>query len=169
MKKFKTIFILIILMSCSADSKNPSGLNPDDMTEKEMYLHYGLEAPPEVYSFLYQKLMTNKVFEGICNEKVVSNFIAVEIGLNNGLVNYVNTSLSDYSLELDLLITKSLKGENVDFPFIEVQNGHYDFRLDVDKLCSGEDFSKTQPKDSTLKPQTELNQHLDKMKEYRIE
>jgi hypothetical protein len=169
MKKATIILILTIVMSCSADKKNPTGLNPDDMTEEELYMHYGLEAPSEVYEFLHRQIRDNKEFKEVCNEKTVSNFIAVDIGLQGGTVNYVKTRFSDYSSQLDTLIIKSFNGQKVNFSFIDRQNGHYDFRIDIQKFCAGKDFSPTPPKDSTLKAQPRLNEYLDKMKEFRIE
>lgn len=169
MKQATIILILTIVMACSEDKKNPSGLKPDGMTEEELYMHYGLEAPPEVYEFLHRQIKGNKEFKEVCNEKTISDFVAVSIGLDNQLVNYVKTMFSDYSSQLDTLIIKSFNGQKVDFSFIDEQNGHYDFRIDIQKLCAGKDFSTTPPKDSTLKTQPQLNEYLDKVKGLRIE
>lgn len=169
MKKITILLILIIVFSCAADRKNPSGLNPDELTEEDIYMYYGLEAPPDVYEFLHQKLKSNEEFNEIWKENTVSHFVAVDIEIKNKIIVDAETRYSDYSSTLDTLLVKSLINQQVNFSFIEGKNGGYNFRIDIQKLGEGKDFSTTPPKDSTLKTMPRLNEYLDKMKEFRVE
>ena len=160
MKNIIPIILIVILCSCLNQDKNPSGLNPENMTEEELYMYYGLEAPPDVYSFIYEQIKNINEFNMICTEKTVSQFIRIDISTTNMKITEVRTEFSDYSDKLDSIIQNALKGKELNFSFIEGEVGYYDFRLDIEKLCKGKDFSTTPPKDSTLKTQPILNKTL---------
>ncbi len=160
MKNIIPIILIVILCSCLNQDKKPSGFNQENMTEEELYMYYGLEAPPDVYSFIYEQIKNSNKFNMICKEKIVFQFIRIDISTDNKKVTEVRTEFSNYSNKLDSIIQNALKGKEFNFSFIEGKIGHYDFRLDIKKLCEGKDFSTTPPKDSTLKTQPILNKTL---------
>lgn len=96
MKKILLILVVILTFSCSSKEKNPTGLNPENMTEEELYMHYGLEAPTDVYNFIYDQLENDRDFASACQKRTVSNFIAVDIVIDNFKITEVNTRFSDY-------------------------------------------------------------------------
>lgn len=160
MKRNLIILFALLIISCTESTKNPSGLNPENMTEEELYAYYGLEAPSDVYEFIYRQIKEENNFQEICVEKTVSPFIRVIMKVDSSKVSDVFAKFSDFSPALDSLIVNSLLDKEVNFSFMEGQSNAYDFRIDVSKMCRGGDFSPTPPKDSTLNTMPNLNKTL---------
>jgi hypothetical protein len=161
---FTLLLLLTLIYSCSAQERNPTVYVPEKMTEEELYYVYGLEATSDVYEFLDKKLRDNEEFKSICVEKTLSNFISVDISVEDNKIISARTRHSEYSPILDTLIINSFLDNVVEFEFIEGQNGHFDFRIDISKLCKGTDFSPTPPKDNTLETKPLLKEYLIKQK-----
>jgi hypothetical protein len=168
-KKLLLIFFLAIIISCSSQVKNPTGLNPEKMTEEELYMHYGLEAPPELYQIIYNSIKDKPEFSEICKERTVSQFVAVEI--KNNKFNKLGFRFSDYPATLESLISNAIINKSTEDNLKKYgvkEKDFVDFRLDIKKLCEGNDFSPTPPKDNTLETMPRLNEALEPFKDFKI-
>lgn len=163
MKKPFNLLIFWIAFSCSTQVEKQNSFYAEDITEEELYLIYGLEATPDVYSYLFDKLKNNKYFFEICFEKPISNYISIDISIEENKIVNVNTRHTNHIATLDSLIINNLLGDIVNFEFIESQERFYDFRIDITKLCNGPNFSPTPLKDNTLETQPIINGYLNEI------
>ncbi len=161
------MLIIILLSSCSLGKENPSGLNPNKMTEEDIYYTYGLEAPIDVYILIDSILMAeNFNFDSLCLENIESTIIRIDIAVDSLTIIETIIRKSDYSATVDEVFKQAFMGlcrslSLYDYsPYVQ----HYNFRMDLRKFCGRKNFSPTPPKDSTLITRPELNRILESTK-----
>jgi hypothetical protein len=144
------IILSLFLISCPINKKNPSGLNPSDMTEEDLYHYYGLEAPQDAYEFIYKQI--EPMTQSILREKTISNLMMVFLDVDSFKISEVKIHFSDYSDKVEKVILNSLIDKKPNFQFFENKKSvSLNFRLDIEKLCKGKDFSAIPPKVTELK------------------
>ena len=144
--KIVSFLIILILASCSNSSLDKGkyshyGYDPSGMTEKEIYVTWGLEAPDQIYAQLMEN-MDKKGFgidvycDEISMENPLSNFINVKIKVDSLSITDVSVHRSDYSNKVNKLIERLIEGMKWDDEKgNERQSGDFDFRIDVSRLC----------------------------------
>ena len=174
MRKVNFILLISVLMSCSAKDKvnekySYYGYDPSEMTEEEIYLTYGLDAPSSFYKNLIRVMDSNgfgkiEYHNHIKKENPLSHFISIYIDVDSLDIKSVSVEQSDYSnkfnKELERLISEL---EWKEIKELKKIRGTFNFRLDINKLFNSKTFEPTPPKDSTLTTTPLINEIIRKL------
>ena len=143
MKYLSFLPVLVMITSCCncEDKKyNPSGFDPSSMSEKELYLTYGLEVPDEFYLMLQSQIEKKEIgIKLYCaqlqNENPVSHLVNVLIQVDSLKILTASVTRSDYSNKVNKLIENIIVGREWTYETEKHESGDFDFRLDLQKLC----------------------------------
>jgi hypothetical protein len=174
-KKYNLIVIITFLISCSNNSVNEKysfyGYNPSEMTEEEIYMTYGLEAPRSFYQKLIYEMDfkgygKNKYHSQVKKENPLSHFISIWIVVDSLDIKTVSIEQSDYSNKFNKALENLISG--IDWKEIKLDDnitGFFNFRLDINKLFNSKTFEPTLPKDSTLNTRPLLKETLEESRQ----
>ena len=144
--KIISLLLILTLTSCSGNSSKEEkysyyGYDPSKMTEKEIYLTWGLEAPSNIYTQLKEN-MDKKGFgtivycDHVTKENPLSNFIGINVKVDSLKISKASVEPSDYSNKFNKLIERLLVGMKWDDEKgNDKHSGDFGFRIDVNKLC----------------------------------
>ncbi|MBP6310880.1 MAG: hypothetical protein KA408_01320 [Flavobacteriales bacterium] len=143
MKYLSVLLVLVMITSCCncEDKKyNPTGIDPSSMSEKELYLTYGLEVPDDFYLMLQSQIEKKEIgIELYCAqlqiENQVSHLVNVAIQVDSLEILTASVTRSDYSNKVNKLIENIVIGREWTYETEKHSSGDFDFRLDLQKLC----------------------------------